>query len=176
MDTNVILIFGKKKNFDTFLLISLKILVISVSADYWHSTGSHDKRNEKRIAEPWVFRSNCEIRDDRPISCEEIKRGREKGTRLKDRRKEKDSKEERRNAGWNRGREINTDGLHNRNASADDCAAKAIQWRCTNKARYVPWMRPETIVKTYLAHYASPRGVRQDLRGRKIKRHEICFL
>lgn len=141
--------FNLSETSETILLTLFKILMLAIFYDI--SSDFIIMWNKNRGLE-----SSDRIANSRRIdrSAARIKTG---GKREQEKRE--GLGEERWNAGWNREREINTSGLHNRTASVDDdCAAKAIQWRCTNKARYVPWMRPEAIAKTHLTRYASPRG------------------
>lgn len=60
--------------------------------------------------------------------------------------------------GWNRDKHPTACIIAMRQPTTCDCVAKALQWRCTNKARYVPWMRPAGDRENAPRH-VSPRGM-----------------
>lgn len=100
----------------------------------------------------WVLRSK-ESRNSRRSASRSGEARWEKEERISRKRKLKKHAEETRERtdetkGGRRSRsrtiEINSNGLHNRNASADtaNCPGRAMLWQCcTNKARYAFWMQ-----------------------------------
>lgn len=81
--------------------------------------------NSWRKSRPWVFRSNCETRDSvsdsQPLPCEggKMRENRISWETSKRRTNKRTEGEDRRKGMKSRACEINTNSLHNRNASAD---------------------------------------------------------